>query len=73
MEKLEIYQEYLFKKGGSRFHASEGDRLKIKLSSGEIKEGNLVIVGSFSECFDIDTGSEVLTIDCEDVVDIIPV
>lgn len=73
MEKLEIYQKYLFKKGGAEFYVSEGDRLRIKLSSGEIEEGHLAIVGSFSECFDIDTGIEVLTINCEDVVDIIPV
>lgn len=73
MEKLEIYQKFLFKKGGAEFYVSEGDRLKIKLSSGEIEEGHLAPVGSFSECFDIDTGIEVLTIDCEDVVDIIPV
>lgn len=47
------------------------EKILINFSSGEIEEGILALVGSFSECFDIDTGTEVMIIDCEDVVDII--
>lgn len=47
MEKLEIYQKFLFKKGNAEFYVSEGDRLRIKLSSGKIEEGRLALVGSF--------------------------
>lgn len=73
MDTLKIYQEYKFKKGGSEFHISEGEGLKIKLSSGEILEGILTEVGGVSQSFDIDTENETITIDCEDVVDIIPI
>lgn len=36
METLKIYQGYKFKKGGSEFHISEGEALKVRLLSGEI-------------------------------------
>lgn len=73
METLKIYQEYKFKKGGSEFHISEGENLKVKLVSGDIFEGTLIEVSGISECFDIETVNGVVTIDCENVVDIIPV
>ena len=73
MDKLVIVQEYKFQKGGMVFYISEGERLRIKLSTGDICEGTLVEVGGFSDCFDIDTDDGLITIDCEDVVDIMPV
>lgn len=73
MEKLKITQEYKFVKGGSAFYISEGQNLKVKLSDGNVCEGVLVAVGSVSECFDIDTDNGVITIDCEKVVDIMPI
>lgn len=73
MEKLVISQEYKFKKGGSEFYISEGQSLKVRLSSGDVYEGILVEVGSFSQCFDIENNSGIVTIDCENVVDIMPV
>lgn len=73
MERLMISQEYKFQKGGSVFYISEGHGLKIKLSTGEICEGTLVEVGGLSQCFDIDTDNGVITIDCENVIDIMPI
>lgn len=73
METLKIYQEYRFKKGGSEFYISEGQNLKVKLTSGDVLEGSLIEVSGVSQCFDIETVDGVITIDCENVVDIIPV
>ncbi len=73
MEKLKITQEYKFKLGGSEFHISEGENLKVKLSSGDIYEGTLIEVGGIAECFDIETVDGVITIDCENVIDMMPV
>lgn len=73
MDTLKIYQEYKFKKGGSEFHISEGENLKVKLLSGEILQGILIEVGGISQCFDIETDTGVITVDCENVADIIPV
>lgn len=73
METLKIYQEYRFKKGGSEFYISEGQNLKVKLTSGDVLEGSLIEVGEVSQCFDIETADGIITIDCKNVVDIIPV
>lgn len=73
MEKLEIYQVYKFKKGGSEFYISEGQNIKVKVKSEYIYEGVLTQVGAWSEFFDIETNEGVITIDCEDVIDIMPV
>lgn len=72
MEKLKIYKEYKFKKGGSEFYMAVGDRIKVRLSSGNVIEGTLDYVGNTMECFDIYDGEIATTIDCNDVVDIIP-
>ena len=71
MEKLQIYMEYKFKKGGAEFYISEGDSIKAKTKE-RIYQGVLLGVNSFSESFDIDTNEGVFNIDCEDVIDIIP-
>lgn len=67
-----ISQEYKFQKGGSVFYISEGHGLKIKLSTGEICEGTLVEVGG-AQYFVIETDNGLITIDCENVVDIMPI
>lgn len=71
MEKLQICKEYKFKKGGAEFYIAEGDTIKIKTNEG-IYQGNLIGVGAFAEDFDIDTLDGVVTINCEEVTDIIP-
>lgn len=73
METLKIYQEYKFKKGGSEFHISEGEDLKVRLLTGEILQGTLTEVGALAQCFDLDTESGVITVDCENVKDIMPI
>lgn len=73
MNKLMITQEYKFQKGGSAFYISEGQGIKVKLLSGDICEGVLVEVGGLSQSFDIDSDNGVITIDCENVVDIMPI
>lgn len=73
MDKLVITQEYKFQKGGSVFRSSEGEGIKVKLLDGNIYEGVLVEVGGLAQCFDIETENGVITIDCENVVDIMPV
>lgn len=73
METLKIYQVYKFKKGRSEFYISEGQDLKVRLSSGGILEGTLIEVGSISECFDIKTNDGIVTVDCENVVEIMPI
>ena len=73
METLKIYQEYKFKMGGSEFHISEGENLKVRLSTGEIFQGTLIEVGGVSQCFDVETDMGIITVDCENVVDIIPI
>ena len=74
MDKLQISQEYKFQKGGNKFYISEGENLKVKVSSGEVYQGTLIHVGGISECFDIETlNSEIITIDCENVIEIMPI
>lgn len=73
METLKIYQEYKFKKGGSELHISEGEDLKVRLLTGEVLQGTLAEVSGISQCFDIETDAGVITVDCENVADIIPV
>ena len=73
MDKLEIYQLYKFKKGGIEFYISESQNIKVKVKSGDIYEGALTQVSAWAECFDIETNEGVITIDCEDVIDIMPV
>lgn len=73
MEKLEIYQVYKFKIGGSEFYISEGQNIKVKVKSEDIYKGTLTQVSAWAECFDIETNEGVITIDCEDVIDILPV
>ena len=34
MDTLKIYREYKFKKGGSEFHISEGEKLKVRTDKG---------------------------------------
>lgn len=41
--------------------------------SGEIFQGTLIEVGGLSQCFDSETDIGVIIVDCENVVDIIPV
>lgn len=72
MNALRIYREYKFKKGESEFYISEGQVLKVNTISGDIYNGKLIEVGEVSECFDIKTENGVITIDCEDVIDIMP-
>ena len=48
MDTLRIYQEYKFKKGGSEFHISEGEKLKVKTDEG-VFEGVLTTVGAFGD------------------------
>lgn len=69
MDKLQIYQEYRFKKGQSEFYIAEGTGIIVETSEG-IYQGYFVGVGAFSECFNIDTIDGVVTINCEDVIDI---
>ena len=71
MEKLKIYTEYKFKKGGAEFYIAEGDAIKVKTNKG-IYQGAFVDVGA-SEDFDIETKDGIENIYCEDVIDIIPV
>lgn len=73
MDKLIITQEYKFQKGGSVFRISEGEGIKVKLLDGNIYEGVLVDVGGLVQYFDIEMENGVVTIDCGNVVDIIPV
>lgn len=73
MEKLRITQEYKFTKGGSVFYISEGQKLRVRLSDGNVCEGTLIEVGGVSECFDVDAANGLITIDCEKVVDIMPI
>ena len=47
--------------------------MKVRLLTGEIFQGTLIDVGGLSQCFDVETDTGVITIDCENVVDIIPV
>lgn len=72
MEKLQIYQIYKFKKGGSVFYMSEGDKVKVKTVEGIIYKGYLIGVSAFSEYFDIETKDGIISVRCEDVIDIIP-
>lgn len=72
MDTLKICQEYKFKKGGSEFHISEGEKLKVKTDEG-IFEGVLTSVGAFGDDFHLDIGDESVKIRCNKVIDIIPV
>lgn len=72
MDTLKIYQEYKFKKGGSEFHISEGEKLKVKTGNG-IFEGFLTSVGAFGDEFYLDIGDESAKIHCDRVIDIIPI
>lgn len=72
MGTLKIYQEYKFKKGGSEFHISEGEKLKVRTNEG-IFEGVLTSVGAFGDDFYLDIVDESVNIYCDSVIDIIPV
>lgn len=72
MGTLKIYQEYKFKKGGSEFHISEGEKLKVRTNEG-VLEGVLTSVGAFGDNFHLDIGDESVNIYCDSVIDIIPV
>lgn len=72
METLKIYQEYKFKKGGSEFYISEGQKLKVKTDN-SVFEGILTSVGGFGEDFHLDIGDESVKIHCDRVTDIMPV
>ena len=71
MGKLQIFQEYSFQTDKAKFHVAEGDVIRVKTSAGTYL-GSLVKVGTFAEDFDIDTVDGIVTICCEDVIDIIP-
>lgn len=71
MESWKIYQVYKFKNEEEEFIISEGEKLKVRLKSGEAYDGVLVAVSSIADCFDIDTTNGVVTIDCEDIDQII--
>lgn len=71
MDILEITLEYKFKKGGSIFHITEGEGLKVKLSNSNIIVGTLVKVRSITGSFDLETDNGIITINCENVIDII--
>lgn len=73
METLKISKEYKFKKGGSEFYISERQKLKIKLSSGDIFEGTLLNASELCQVFDILTDDDEITIECDNVVDIMPI
>ena len=72
MGELKIYQEYKLKKGGSEFHISEGEKLKVRTNEG-IFEGVLTSVGAFWDDFHLDIGDESVNIYCDSVIDIIPI
>lgn len=73
VEQLRIYQEYLFKKGGSKFYISEGERIKVKVGV----NGGMIIEGTFLGCnfdgteFQVEDGNYI-NIKCADVLDIMP-
>lgn len=72
---LKIIKEYKFQLGGSVFHASEGDSVKVRLKNGEIIIGILDAVNIELENFILDTEDSMTDstiVNCEDVADIMP-
>lgn len=73
---LKICMEYKFSLGGSVFHATEGDRIKVKLgiNSGMIIEGEFVGCNGDASTFQVyDDDNNYVNINCSDVIDITPV
>jgi hypothetical protein len=69
MEKLRINMCYKFIKGGSRFYAYEGDKIKIKLENGSIISGTFCGCNSDGTKFQIED-SCFIDVNCDDVVDL---
>lgn len=73
---LKICMEYKFSLGGSTFHATEGDRIKVRLSINNemIVEGEFVGCNGDASIFQIyDDDNNFVSINCADVDDIMPV
>lgn len=72
IQKLEIIQEYKFVKGGLSFCLQIGQKLKVNTGENTI-EGILTGVDPDGEYFRIDCGDNAEKVNCDKVIDIMPI
>ena len=72
IQKLEIIQEYKFVKGGSSFYIQIGQKLTVNIEENTI-EGILTGVDPDGEYFRLDCGDNAEKVNCDKVIDIIPI